>query len=70
MKTHGYRDFHVHQKVHHDLLAQLEEIRQDLCAQGNGLDGKSRQFLKDWLENHIMATDKRYSAFLNANGIQ
>lgn len=30
---------------------------------------KLMTFLKDWLNNHILGTDKKYVAFLNSKGV-
>ncbi|MCX7049560.1 MAG: bacteriohemerythrin [Candidatus Sumerlaeota bacterium] len=67
--THGYRQTHIHKKIHHDLIAQLLEIQEDVRGGKSAGDPKSRQFLEDWLNNHIITMDKPYGLFLNAKGI-
>jgi hemerythrin-like metal-binding protein len=59
----------AHQAEHRKFVESVTKFRQDL---DNGATGQSisvSTFMTNWLVNHIMGTDKGYSAHLNAHGI-
>lgn len=67
---HGYPDRVTH-KVEHDALTKRAG---ELKAQFDG--GKAPvtievlKFLRDWLTHHILGSDHKYVAFLNAAGVR
>ncbi|HEX8988310.1 MAG TPA: bacteriohemerythrin [Rhodocyclaceae bacterium] len=62
----GYPDFERHREIHQAICRRLEEIRWEYF-QGirEGLRGEILEFLKDWLNNHILVEDMRYRPFLS-----
>ncbi len=69
MKELAYPEYFKH-KAEHDTLT-----KQAIDLQKQFQDGKPvvtvdlMKFLKDWLTNHILGTDKKYSPFFNSKGI-
>ena len=64
-----YPGLAAHRAEHQRFVQSVAKFRQDL---NNGVPGQSisvSTFMTNWLINHIMGTDKRYSAHLNAHGI-
>jgi len=64
MVQHKYLSFQEHKKEHDDLIQQVQVFR--LRAEKNDLaiTIDLMMFLKDWLVNHIMGTDKKMGEFL------
>ena len=67
----GYPSLDLHHRVHEKLKADVAAIRRKF---DKGVDAALQidtlQFLQDWLQNHILQTDKRYVAHLNAHDIR
>jgi len=67
----GYAALDLHHHVHEKLKADVAEIRRkfaegdDMCLTIDTLD-----FLQNWLRHHILETDMRYRAHLNARGVR
>lgn len=70
MQTAGYPDFSSHKAKHDKMTAKVLALQSDLKAGKLNLTIEVSQFLKDWLDKHILGTDKKYSAHLNAKGIK
>ncbi len=69
MKTHSYPNFQSHKKAHEDLAKQAEEL---LLQVENGkltVPIETSKFLKDWLDTHILVTDKKMGNFLVGKGL-
>lgn len=70
MREHGFPGLEAHVKLHQDFTARIGELHAQFK------DGRMTSalgistFLKDWLVKHILGTDKQYTAFLNAKGVQ
>jgi hemerythrin len=58
------------QNKHKAFVVKVQEFQNDVNS-GNLTTGiKVNQFLKDWLIEHIMGEDKKYTKFLNDKGIK
>lgn len=69
-KKHGYPEYKHHKKEHDNLTRQAVELRDKFNSDGYGmLSLEVLIFLKDWMKNHVMVTDKKYASFLNGKGV-
>jgi len=65
----GYQESEAHKAEHQALMNQVSELKQKM-EQGDFMIGiEVMAFLKEWLTNHIMRTDKAYSEFLVSKGV-
>jgi hemerythrin len=69
MQQSGYPHFEGHQRIHADMAREVETLYSRYRAGEPVLSIDVMQFLKNWLSEHIMTTDKNYSPFLNSKGI-
>jgi hemerythrin len=61
----------AHKQEHENLNKQVLELQAKYKADiGGAVSVDLMNFLRSWLVNHIMGTDKKYTAHLNANGIK
>jgi len=65
----GYPETEQHKKIHKDLVDKVLDFQKQYKAGASGLEMPLMEFLKDWLINHIMKTDKRYVSFLHDHGV-
>ena len=65
----GYPETDEHKKMHRELATKVVDFQQQFQSGASGLDMQLIEFLKDWLIEHIMKTDKRYSGFLRDQGV-
>ncbi len=58
MEEHGFPQFDVHQSEHHRVLAEMDDIRRRLLADGPGpLEFYFRIGLKSWFLSHVRSMD-------------
>ena len=69
MRDYGYPEYLVHKQVHDSLSKKVLDLNAEYQAGKPVLTVQLMNFLKDWLINHILGTDKKYSAFLNSKGV-
>jgi len=69
LKSNGYPLFDGHKRIHEDMVKEVENLEKKYKTGQNVLSIDVMQFLKNWLSEHIMGTDKNYSAFLRSKGI-
>jgi hemerythrin-like metal-binding protein len=69
MQSHAYPDFLPHKSEHEHLCGMVVDFQRRFLSNEVGLTIEVMDFLKDWLRNHILGSDKRYSPFLNAKGV-
>lgn len=70
LKKFGYPDLESHKREHDALTKQVVDIQRKYHAGATAmLSMEVMSFLKNWLVKHIQATDKEYSAFLQAKGV-
>ena len=70
MRTYNYADYPEHKKAHDNFVARVKDFQQQLAEGKLMLSMEIMNFLKDWLKNHIMVTDKKYSSFFNEKGLK
>ena len=67
----GYPDSEEHKKQHQALIDQIIELKKEFNNNPQGtISADLMLFLKRWLTNHIMKTDKEYTEFLLARGVK
>ncbi len=68
---HGYSDSQEHKRQHNELISQVVELKEKFMENPQGtINADLMQFLKRWLTNHIMRTDKEYAEFLISKGVK
>lgn len=70
MEAHGYPDYAPHKTKHKKMTAKVLELNNDLKSGKRNITIEVSQFLKDWLDKHILGTDKKYAAYLNSKGVK
>jgi hemerythrin len=68
-KVYGYPEINEHKREHDALSKQARDLRERFTLGEPILTSITMSFLKNWLNQHIVGSDKKYSAFLNAKGI-
>ncbi|MBI5236100.1 MAG: hemerythrin family protein [Deltaproteobacteria bacterium] len=69
MSAHGYAGLAAHRIEHEKLVTKVSELHAKYVAGDNTLTIETMNFLKDWLINHILVTDKQYGVFFKSRGV-
>lgn len=64
-----FPDTSKHKAEHNDLAGKASKLLDDHKAGKTVVSADLMYFLKDWLKNHILGSDKKYGPFLNAKGV-
>jgi len=67
---HGYPESATHSKEHKDLVVKVLDVQKDFDAGKLTIGMSLMSFLKDWLNNHILKTDKKYADFFVSKGVK
>lgn len=59
-----------HQRQHEEFRAKARDLRQRVRQREFILSFEIVQFLSDWLQNHIMVADMKYSTLLAEKGVR
>lgn len=65
MRLHQYPELEAHQRAHRQFSVEVEKLLQKHQGGELALSFPVFTFLKDWISNHVLVVDKRYSAFFN-----
>lgn len=65
-----YQNKNEHKKEHEDLKNKVTELKGKVDIGKAVLSTEIMQFLKQWLVNHIVESDKKYSTFLISQGVR
>jgi hemerythrin len=69
-KKFQYSEYLRH-KIEHDKLRKEAKTLNAQFSEGKiSLSVEVMQFLRDWLSNHILKSDKKYGSFLKSKGLQ
>jgi hemerythrin len=66
----GYPQYAAHKVEHDKLTAEVAKMVQELESGKLAVSVQLLDFLKKWLQSHILSTDKKYSAHMRAAGIR
>ena len=67
----GYPNSQEHKRQHSELIAQVVELKENFMENPQGtISADLMLFLKRWLTNHILRTDKEYTEFLISKGVK
>jgi hemerythrin-like metal-binding protein len=64
LTNHNYPELEIHKREHVRLVSQVVELKQKYEAGELMITLSVMDFLKDWLANHIMGFDQKYSPFI------
>ncbi len=70
MQSNGYPDFAAHKEKHEKMTAKVLALQKEWQAGKAALGIEVSQFLRDWLDKHILGTDQKYAPFLNSKGVK
>jgi hemerythrin-like metal-binding protein len=70
MEQHDFPGLSTHRAQHEEFRKRLDEYLKAHKAGKPGVPVSLLFFMKDWLKEHVLKTDKLYSAFLNARGVR
>lgn len=69
MQKLGYPGFAEHRAEHVDFAMKAQELQARVDSAGLIFTVEILEFLKRWLQDHIMGTDMKYSAHFNECGV-
>ncbi|MFO0753732.1 MAG: bacteriohemerythrin [Thermodesulfovibrionales bacterium] len=70
MSSNSYPDFARHKQEHDQLTQKALDLHKQFSEGKPVLSFDVMNFLKSWLTQHILGTDKKYGPFLNGKGIK
>ncbi len=69
MLQYAYPEYQKHKKEHDALVAKVQDYYDQVMQGKTSISLSLIGFLKDWLVNHIMVSDKEYKEFFAKKGI-
>ena len=66
----GYPDTEKHKQEHAAFVKKVADFKSGFEKGRLSVTLEVMRFLSDWLRNHIMKSDKKYSPLFNAKGLQ
>ena len=64
MRKFAYPEMSVHMEEHQLFIEEIEKFQEDFKNKKISLSSDVMNYLKDWLQKHIMQTDKKLGIFL------
>lgn len=65
MESCGYPELEEHRRKHRAMEAKVLAFQKEIAGGGVSVQLKLMNFLRDWLQKHILETDMRYSEHLS-----
>ena len=66
---HGYPDAAEHKEKHQKMTSKVLDLQKQFAQGKATLTLEVMDFLQQWLDKHILGTDKKYGPFLNSKGV-
>lgn len=70
MQANGYPEYAEHKEKHDKMTAKVLSLKKEVAAGKKMISLEVMSFLEQWLDKHILGTDKKYGPFLNAKGVK
>ena len=70
MKEHDFPGLSTHRTQHLMFRQTIQKFLEQHQAGSTGVPVSLLMFLQTWLKQHVLKTDKLYSAYLNARGVK
>ena len=70
MTEHDFPGLETHRAEHKRFARSIGNFLADYKAGKTGVPVELMVFLQSWLQDHLLKTDKAYSAYLNARGVR
>lgn len=70
MQQHDFPGLPTHRSQHEAFRRRITTYLEDHKAAKPGVPVSLLFFMQDWLKQHVLKTDKQYSAYLNARGVR
>ncbi len=70
MERHSFPGLSTHRIQHEMFRKKMMTLLERHRGAKAGVAVELLLFLQSWLKNHVLRTDRQYSAFLNARGVQ
>ena len=67
-RLYAYPGYLTHKQEHEQFIRQVKRMQEEFQKGASGLSVKLANFLKAWLIDHIMKTDREYVPFLKERG--
>jgi hemerythrin len=69
-KKHAYAGYAKHKAAHDALTGKVLDLHEQFKSGKSAMTIEVMTFLKNWLQDHILVTDKAYSAYLVGKGVK
>ncbi len=69
LRENDYPDLETQKNEHANFVMKINHFIQEFHVDNMSLNDEMLDFLKNWLINHIMQTDKKYGTYLNERNI-
>ncbi len=69
-KMYAFPGADEHIKEHQDFVKKVQDFQAGFESGKIGLTVNVMHFLRDWLKNHILGTDQKYSDYLVSKGVK
>lgn len=70
MLEYDYPDSEAHRHEHSDLVNTAVDLQQKLKSGHAHITMETMHFLQDWLQHHILGSDKRFAEHLRSKGVR